>query len=253
MTPKITAWHTANAGVVLYIEGKHGIGFDAFARDPKGLYSDTPDQVRQRLFGEVAAGCVETLVFTHEHPDHFRLEDALEALRYNPRLRIISTEEVIRQLREKEAEAGRLTAVPASEQKYRVVDLSDMRLTLFNSTHMGDQFADIQNLVCLLEAGGMHLMLPGDAKPTRMMYEKAAAWEKEIDWLIGPFPLLGLPSSRRLISRYLTLKQVLAMHLPRPEKDAEGWRKNTERLCKTAADGLPVPILGDEIGKYYEF
>ena len=170
----------------------------------------------------------------------------------NPDLRIISTEETIRRIRALEPEAGRLTAVAASEQKYRVMTLPGMRLTLFNSIHMGDRFADIQNLVCLLEAGGKHLMLPGDARPEKFLYERTAVWSKKIDWLIGPCPLMGLPSSRRLITRYLELGDVLAIHLPRPDKDTESWRKNTQHICETAGDGLPVPVFGDGTGNHYE-
>lgn len=76
------------------------------------------------------------LVFTHEHGDHFCLVDTLEALRRNPALRILSTEAVIRQIREREPQAGRLTAIRASEQKYRVADLGAVSLTVFNSVHM---------------------------------------------------------------------------------------------------------------------
>lgn len=252
MGKNVTAWHTASAGVVIYIEGKNGVGFDVFARDPGQLYPDTPEPIRRELLSEIEAGRIGTLVFTHEHGDHFCLEDVLEALGENRNLRIISTEKVIRQIREREPEAGHLTMVAASEEKYRMVSLPGMRLVLFNSVHMGEQFADVQNLVCLLEASGKRILIPGDAKPEKLLYEKAAAWSGEIDWLIGPFPLLGLPSSRRLIARSLTLGNVLAIHLPRPEKDREGWRENAGQLCRTAADGLPVPVFGDELGKHYE-
>ena len=228
------------------------IGFGVFARQPGGLYPDTPEAIRQELLRDIQEKKLGTLVFTHEHADHFCPEDVAEALKMNPDLRIISTEETIRRIRALEPEAGRLTAVAASEQKYRVMTLPGMRLTLFNSIHMGDRFADIQNLVCLLEAGGKHLMLPGDARPEKFLYERTAVWSKKIDWLIGPFPLMGLPSSRRLITRYLELGDVLAIHLPRPDKDTESWRKNAQHICETAGDGMPGPGLGDGTGKRYE-
>ena len=257
METEMTAWHTGNAGIVIQvynIEGKSSaaIGFDVFAKQPGGIYPDTPEAIRQELLRDIREKKLETLVFTHEHADHFCPEDVAEALKMNPDLRIISTEETIRRIRALEPEAGRLTAVAASEQKYRVVSLPGMRLTLFNSIHMGDRFADIQNLVCLLDAGGKRLMLPGDARPEKLLYERAAAWSKKIDWLIGPFPLMGLPSSRRLIARYMELGHVLAIHFPRPDKDTEGWWKNAQHICETADDGLPVPVFGDEPGKRYE-
>ena len=257
MRTEMTAWHTGNAGIVIQVhnieeKSSGAIGFDVFAKQPGGIYPDTPEAIRQELLRDIREKNLETLVFTHEHADHFCPEDVAEALKMNPDLRIISTEETIRRIRALEPEAGRLTAVAASEQKYRVVTLPGMRLTLFNSIHMGDQFANIQNLVCLLEAGGKRLMLPGDARPEKLLYERAAAWSKKMDWLIGPFPLMGLPSSRRLIARYLELEHVLAIHLPRPDKDTEGWRKNAQHICETAGDGLPVPVFGDEPGKHYE-
>ena len=256
MKTEITAWHTGNAGIVIREHDTEknqsvAVGFDVFARDPNGFYQDTPDRVREQLLEEIETGAIEMLVFTHEHGDHFCLADTLEALRRNPALRILSTEAVIRQIREREPQAGRLTAIRASEQKYRVADLGAVSLTVFNSVHMGDQFTDIQNLVCLLEAGGRHILLPGDARPDSQLYRRAAAWSEDIDWLIGPFPLLGLPSSRRLIRQNLKLGHVLAVHLPRPEKDAEGWRRNAEHICRTAEDGLPVPVFGYEPGKQY--
>lgn len=256
MGTEMTAWHTGNAGVVIQVtneeKGCVAIGFDVFAKQPGGIYLDTPEAIRQELLRDIREKKLGTLIFTHEHADHFCPEDVAEALKMNPDLRIISTEETIRRIRALEPEAGRLTAVAASEQKYRVVSLPGMRLTLFNSIHMGDRFADIQNLVCLLDAGGKRLMLPGDARPEKLLYERAAAWSKKIDWLIGPFPLMGLPSSRRLIARYLELRHVLAIHFPRLDKDTEGWRKNAQHICETADDGLPVPVFGDKPGKRYE-
>ena len=174
-----------------------------FAKQPGGIYPDTPEAIRQELLRDIREKKLETLVFTHEHADHFCPEDVAEALKMNPDLRIISTEETIRRIRALEPEAGRLTAVAASEQKYRVVTLPGMRLTLFNSIHMGDQFANIQNLVCLLEAGGKRLMLPGDARPEKLLYERAAAWSKRdglADWPISTDGSALLPEADSPVS-----------------------------------------------------
>ncbi len=249
----VTAWFTGNAGIVIYIEGKEhaAVGFDVFARDADGVYADTPEAIRQELLREIREKRLRTLVFTHEHADHFCPEDVAEALDMNPELRIISTEETIRRIRALHPETGRLTAVAAAGKKYRVVDLPDMRLTLYNSMHMGERYADVQNLACLMEINGKHVMLPGDAAPEKLLYERAAAWSQDIDWLIGPFPLVGLPSSRRLILQNLKLGHILALHLPRPERDTEGWRENALHICETADDGLPMPLFAEEPGKLY--
>ena len=128
-------------------------------------------------------------------------------------------------------EAARRLNMSQPPLSYQMKQLeAELNVTLFERNRTG---------VTLTEAG-------------KLLYERAAAWSKKIDWLIGPFPLMGLPSSRRLIARYLELGHVLAIHFPRPDKDTEGWRKNAQHICETADDGLPVPVFGDEPGKRYE-
>lgn len=283
MTEILTARHTGNAGIVFHIEkmnadkspadegsaekspaeknqaeknpGKAVLGIDAFCRDRKGLYMDTPEQERVRLLSEIESGGLRTLVFTHEHGDHFCLEDVLEALKRNPRLHIISTRKVIQRIREKSPD-GILEEIGPEETGSIDVELPGdgmprMKLRLFNAPHMGEQFADIQNLVCLLEAGGRRLLIPGDARPDAALFERAAAWSPVIDWLIAPFPLMGLPSSRKKIASAFTVRHALAVHLPRPEKDEHGWRASALKVCERARDGLPMPLFGDVIGETY--
>ena len=239
METEVTARLTGNAGVVIRMQNPEdnteaAVGIDVFARDPNKLYPDTPPAIREWLF-----------------EDHFCLEDTLEALRRNPRLRVISTEETIRQIREREPSRGRLTAIRAGEKKYRRILSEGLELIFYNSVHMGEQYAEVQNLVCLLEVGGKRILLPGDAKPEKLLYKRAAAWSEEMDWLMGPFPLFGLPSSRREMASFLKLGHALALHLPRPEKDQEGWVRQARHVCETAADGLPKPIFCSEPGSCF--
>ena len=125
MGTKMTAWHTGNAGVVIQVlnieeKGCAAIGFDVFARQPGGLYPDTPEAIRQELLRDIREKKLGTLVFTHEHADHFCPEDVVEALKMNPDLRIISTEETIRRIRALEPEAGRLMALATGADTYKL-------------------------------------------------------------------------------------------------------------------------------------
>ena len=103
MPGALRACHTGNAGVLIYMEetDEAVLGVDVFCRDRKGLYMDTPEEERKRLLALIGRRELKTLRFTHEHGDHFCLEDVLEALKENPRLHIISTQAVIRRIREK--------------------------------------------------------------------------------------------------------------------------------------------------------
>lgn len=261
MTERLTARHTGNAGVLINIErtltGKKkrdsgtSIGIDVFCRNRKGLYQDTPPSEREMLLGKIESRELQTLVFTHTHDDHFCLQNVLEALEMNPQLRIISTRSVIHSIRAESA-AGILTEISPEETGMVTAEpVQGIKLTLFNSPHMGEQFADVQNLVCLLEISERKIMIPGDARPDAELFERTAGWSPAIDWLIGPFPLLGLPSSRKKIAAALAVRHVLALHLPRPERDVHGWRDSAEKVCRRAEDGIPMPLFGDVIGRTY--
>ncbi len=261
MTERLTARHTGNAGVLINIErtlnreekkeAGTSIGIDVFCRNRKGLYQDTPPSERELLLGKIESRELQTLVFTHTHDDHFCLQNVLEALEVNPQLRVISTRAVIRKIRAKST-AGILTEIIPEEAGMVMTEpVQGMKLILFNSPHMGEQFGDVQNLVCLLEAAGRKILIPGDARPDAELFERTAGWSPVIDWLIGPFPLLGLPSSRKKIAGPLTVRHALALHLPRPERDEHGWRESAERVCRRAEDGLPMPLFGDVPGRTY--
>ena len=252
MESRIRMLHTASAGITINIE-ETILGIDVFSRDPSGLYPDTPEETRQRLLQETEAGKLRTLLFTHGHRDHFCLEDVLEALHRNPQLQVISTEEVIRSIRRKETQAGILYAVAPEETENVRIDIPGFQLELFNSLHMGEQYAKVQNLVCMIQTSGKKILVPGDAWPKPELFERVARWSSELDLLAAPFPLIGIPTNRRMLDKELHIQSILALHLPRPERDAQNWLENTKKVCERAKDGLPVPVFGEETGKEYDF
>lgn len=251
--------HTSNAGLLINIE-ENGLGIDMFSRDPEGIYPDTPEDIRQMLLDKIGQGRIQTLLFSHGHGDHFCLETVLEALKRNPQLEIISTEAVIRRIREREPRAGELYAIPPEEKENVKMKISGYRLgmpgfslELFNAKHMGEQYANVQNLVCMIQANGKKLLVPGDAWPKPELFERVARWSPEVDLMAAPFPLIGIPTNRRMLNEALHIQNVLAFHLPRPEKDVQNWLENTKKVCSRAKDGLPAPVFGEELGKEYDF
>lgn len=250
MNTKRSVRHTANAGVVIKIR-ENGIGVDLFSRDPQGLYPDTPKNVREEVLEEIAQGKIRTLVFTHEHGDHFCPEDVVEAFRRNRKIRIISTKEVVRQL-------GAAGVLPENMHEIKPEETGNVRLevpgyslTFFNSRHMGEAYGNVQNLVCMLEAEGARIVIPGDAWPEPELSARIGSWSEEIDLLIGPFPLAGIPSNRRMMLKNLRIHKVLAVHLPRPERDEQGWIDSAKKVCGRAHDGMGEAVFGEELGKEY--
>lgn len=252
MNPNVTIRHTASAGVLITI-GRNSIGVDAFSRDPNRLYPDTPHSVKTELWEEIERGSIGTLLFTHAHGDHFCLADTLEALKRNPELTIVSAEEVIGQIQKAASGRGHLYAVSPEEKENMKMELPEGNLEIFNSRHMGEMYAKVQNLTCMLEMEGKKLVFPGDARPEEELFARVGAWTREPDVLIVPFPVIGLPSARRKLVKYLKPLHILALHLPRAEKDEQNWVFGAKAVCKRAGDGLPMPCFGEELGKSYHF
>ncbi len=250
MNGKLRVLYTGNAGV-LFIIGNKYIGVDVFSKDEEGLYPETPLPVKEKLWRLIEEKKLQFLVFTHGHSDHFCLEDVQEALRRNPRLTILSTREVIRQIREVEPAAGHLMEVPSNLQSNYKIEAAGDSLEMFYSKHMGEQYAEVDNLVCLLNLEGRKIFVPGDAWPTPQLFEQVAKWSPEIDLMAAPFPLMGIPSTRRLLAKSLKLKHVLAVHLPVPSRDDQNWLASAKAVCARSKDELPLPVFAENPGQEY--
>lgn len=244
--------HTANAGVLINI-GRNSFGVDLFSRDPEGLYPDTPAELKEELLNKIERGCIGALLFTHGHGDHFCLEDVAEAMRRNPELTVISTDEVIELLQGEVPFGKRLFAIPSKEKGNVKMHFLNVSLELFNSRHMGENYAGVQNLVFMLETDGKRIAIPGDAWPEPELFARMGVWSSKPDVLIAPFPLIGLPSSRRMIVKYLKPVHILALHLPCPEMDDQNWAASAKAVCERMKDGLPMPNFGEILGKEYHY
>lgn len=265
MDKKIKITHAASAGILIDIE-ETSLGIDLFSKDPAGLYPDTTDELKEKLWEKIGRGEIQTLLFTHGHGDHFHLPDVMEAMQRNPELTVISTEEVIGRIRRCWKKTGvanleaaasidtpNLLAITSDIKENQKLNLPGMELELFNSKHMGAQYAGVQNLAVLLSAAGKRIFVPGDAWPETELFERVSQWSPEIDVMAAPFPLVGIPTTRRLIDKTLKIQNILAMHLPRMEKDEQNWLASAKAVCARAKDSLPMPVFGEVLGQEYYF
>jgi hypothetical protein len=251
MEKELSVLHTANAGVLLKI-GNNTLGIDMFSRDPEGLYQDTPEELKIDLLGRIEKGEIQTLLFTHEHGDHFCPEDVQEALRRNPKLCIISNEAVIGQIRRLSPQAEDLRQIPRCGTENASIELPGFSLELFYYRHMGEAYAQVENLVCMVRTKMGRLFIPGDAWPEEQLFARVEAWSENIGWMMAPFPLVGLPSVRRAIDSHLRIGHILAFHLPRPERDDQSWLAGAKNVCSRAKDGLPAPVFAEKLGEKYD-
>ena len=253
--------YTANAGFLL-VRGDMALGIDLFASDPQGLYKDTPSPVREQLLAEIAAGNLNVLLFTHEHGDHFCVDDVVRACSLNPALRVFGNRQVCSALHGAGAAPGQVMGLKCGSMPLGSLFLNPPVqgrtdcVRILPAAHEGARYADVENLSILLYTGGQHLVFTGDAAPGDALFREIADWSREIDWMFVPFPAVGVGSSRRAMMRaFDRVGHVFACHLPRPSADVQQWTRRTldvlQQLRSDKEHVFPDVIMPEHPGSWY--
>lgn len=238
--------YMCNAGIVLTSEDIM-IGIDCFCRDSNHLYQDTPDEACTELLKEIQESRLQALIFTHEHEDHFCAEYVREACQRSKALRVFAKSQVIHILRKEGVLEEQLIEIRTPCKK----SFGEIQIEFIETLHEGEQYANVQNLTLLIKKEDKHLVITGDAAPTKELCQRIADWSKRVDWLFAPFPYVGLHSTRKLMKEYLDIKDIFVLHQPRQEADTQGWVESAKRVCEQAKDGLPQPIFPENLGEWF--
>ena len=239
--------YVSNAGLILVRKGT-SIGIDCFSKDQTELYPDTPLKVREELLKEIEEGNLDTLIFTHEHGDHFCHEDVKAAYERNNKLQIYSGRQVVEILCKNGIPRNNLVEIQAFEWR----EFGSFRVGFLDSLHEGQQYVNVRNLTLLIEAGERRIVVSGDAAPCIELFERIGEWSRRIDCFFAPFPYVGLHSTRKMLAETLDIQKIFVLHQPRKEADIQNWIENTKKLCQQAKDELPVPIFPAKLGDWYK-
>lgn len=238
--------YVCNAGVILASENIM-IGIDCFCKDRDQFYQDTPSEMCRELLDDIEKGKLQALIFTHEHEDHFCAEYVKEAWGKNQNLQIYSTKKVIEILRKENVPSVNLHAIGDGD----AFDVGTINVNCLPSVHEGDQYTGVPNLTLLIKKEDKHLVITGDAAPTKVLFQRIADWSKKVDWLCAPFPYVGLRSTRKLLCENLDIQNIFVLHQPRKEADVQGWVTNAKKVCVQAKDSLPMPIFPENLGEWF--
>ena len=230
--------YVGNAGVIIEAD-KTCVAVDCFCRDEFGIYPNLSAEEKESLFEMIENGNLKTLIFTHEHSDHFFASDVKVACEKHSDLKVLSGKKVIDLLYKERIPSEQLVEI----EPPRSVQEGELEIAFIKTEHDGDQYAEVENLTLLISIGRKKVVVTGDAKPSEALFAKISDWSKEVDLLIAPFPYVGLRSARKEMAKILSVGTIVATHEPRPEKDTLGWLKSTEKVCAQANDGLPAPVF----------
>ena len=238
--------YVSNAGIIFEKNGIH-IGIDCFCKDEYGIYPDLEEGLKEELLNGIEDGILSVLIFTHEHSDHFCAEDVKAACDRNSELQIWSGKSVLQSLKEVGVPSEQLQEVYPS-QTYEIGQT--MEIQFLQTLHDGDQYAHIQNLTVLINIGKKSIAVTGDAMPRKELFQEIARWNKKVDWLVAPFPYVGLRTARRAINDSLEIRDIFVLH--QPKEDTQKWVENAKNMCEQAQDKLPYPIFPNGTGEWYE-
>ena len=231
--------YVSNAGVLFRV-GNKTVGVDCLCKDPYKIYQDTPEDIRKELNPDV-------LIFTHEHGDHFCGEYVKEVWEKNPNVQVYSTATVIAGLEELGLQRDQLHMVKDGD----MLVVEDMQVVFMETIHTGEEYVDVQNLTLLIHTKEKYLVVSGDAMACEELFERISKWSGTVDWMLIPFPYMALRSTRRMITKFLKVRNVFIMHLPNQKADEQHWREKAMKLCKSVTDGLPNPVFPECLGGWY--
>lgn len=265
-----TLTYISNAGVMLSLNGKRLL-IDPLTMPDNQIYVDTEPGIRGALLENMAPyNDVDVVLVSHHHRDHFHAESVLELLKAQPGAQLVSTPEVVRRVLEAakgEAAGGdwaglsmiadtslsleRLTAVDLSIGGSVSMEICGVGLQVFRTLHDGEDYAEVPNLMFLIESG-LTVAHLGDSAPVPGNFDGAAFADtiarQPIDLLIANFPYIAIPSARKLVAEVLKPAALAVVHFPDPHKEAAHWtavaKKSFARVRESYLQAVLLETLG---------
>ncbi len=241
--------YISNSGLVISAEDS-SIGIDIFCKDSSKIYRDTPEELKEELFREIENDRLNILIFTHEHEDHFCLEDVKEALKRNVSLKICAGANVRKLLLAEGIAPENIYLIEIEEYppNVRFEKIDSFTIGFVGTKHDGKRYAHVLNLTLLIEVEDLHLVVIGDALPSNKLFKEISHWSPEINCLFAPFPYVGLPSVRKKIKEHLEVKYIFVMHQPREENETFLWVDQAKKVCAESNNDFPETFFPDKLG-----
>lgn len=242
----------ANEGILLFYN-ETSILIDGIHVNDGGPFSGLSHQMLSDLInGKNIFKSIDFILFTHCHTDHFNPEYAERFLMNNHVKGLIMPDRQtqkyssLRQIGLVQAEHMVLLDIPLSIKKHFQLTY-DISLTVFNSVHCGEQYADIENYCYLINICGFKLFIIGDAD-FRSEYFKKMLNDSEIDIAFVNPLFINNKKGREVINYAIKPKYLVVYHIPFKNDDKIKFRKLVSHdIIKHNDEIPPVSVLWDEL------
>jgi len=241
--------YLGNEGIMVS-DGKTKLLFDPLYPRGFGVYQMVPDDMLAAIMaGTPPFDNVDAIFFSHMHPDHFSVEDAITYLETHPETQLYAPEQAIEWMREEtDPESVIFTQVTGIELErletpvtisFDGIDIDAVRIP-----HAGwPGRADISNLVFRVTLrDGATVMHMGDADVDDEHYAPHADhWtDKRTDTAFPPYWFFQTEDGNTILTTRINAEQSIGIHVP---------IEVPEELIASGADYLSVPGETRELDK----
>ena len=242
LTAKIELIYIANSGVILRYKDTKVLIDGVHTKTPKPYFSVEHKTIEKMLLNKEPYNNIDLMFFTHHHSDHFEAEFTNEILRRNKHTQLVATTSVLDMLSKcsnyNELMAAQIRPITLPLYKSLQMNLNSIPFEVISLSHDGETYKGVENYAYLFEMKNKAILHVGDAQASLSNFENAEIFKKHVDYLIVPFPFIGLSAGRKIISNLNPLK-VIVTHLPEKQYDKLDWIYNTKKVYKKYQNELP--------------
>jgi len=241
--------YLGNEGIMVS-DGETKLLFDPLYPRGFGVYQMVPDDILAAIMaGTPPFDHVDAIFFSHMHPDHFSVEDAIAYLEAHPETRLYAPEQAIEWMREEtepeNAIFAQVTGIALERLETPVtISFDGIDIDAVRIPHSGwPGRADISNLVFRVTLrDGATVMHMGDADARDEHYAAHADhWTaKRTDAAFPPYWFFHTEDGNTILQTRINTEQSIGIHVP---------IEVPEELVASGADYLSVPGETRELDK----
>ena len=220
----------ANEGVMLSA-GSDKVLIDALYM-AYGTYAVPDQETQARLaLGKQPFDGVDVILVTHYHGDHFAPEPVARHLRSNAAATLVTSRQVIDSLRAGTSLTGigadRLLSRTTPRGTRRREAINGITIELLGIPHGSRRHRRVEHLGFIVDVGGRRVLHVGDTDITEETYAPLRLDTTRVDVALIPYWALLDDDSRRVITRYIRPRHVVAIHV---EAGVEAGRRMARQV-----------------------
>jgi L-ascorbate metabolism protein UlaG (beta-lactamase superfamily) len=174
--------------------------------------------VENMLAGRPPFSSIRLAIVSHPHREHFDAVTAGRFLKNNAETVLVSTEEVIRKIREEYAEypaiRNRLREVNPDEGVLSSLTVAGIKLDFMLINHEAKDFYPERVLIPIIQLGGKKILYLGDSEIRPGNWEPYNLKAQAIDTVVLPLWLFKEELLRATIDAYVAPKRVVVAQIP---------------------------------------